>query len=183
VAGERRPGAAEARLDLVGEHQRPARVDARNVWTLARAGSCFFRASFLRATGGFDEGLGAGCDTPWQSGATADLLLRGLRAGSVLTHAPDIRVFEHDPDLPAAGTPGHDARTRHVARGAGRVHRRHYGGYACARVIARPLGTAALAFVRGRRSEAAGHLHRSVGHLEGLTGALLPAPPPPAPQG
>ncbi|WP_067831271.1 glycosyltransferase [Actinomadura kijaniata] len=178
VVSGRMVGGGGARPPL-GE--RPARIDDRNVWTLAPAESCFFRASFLRTAGGFDEGLGAGCDTPWQSGATADLLLRGLRAGSVLNHAPDIRVFEHDPDAPPAGTPEHGARARHAARGAGRVHRRHYGGYACARAIARPLGAAALAFLRRRRPEAALHLHRSVGHLEGLTGALLPAPPPPAP--
>ncbi|MGI5167457.1 glycosyltransferase family 2 protein [Spirillospora sp. CA-253888] len=157
----------------------PRPLDSRTVWTRAFLGACLFRTGFLRAVGGFDEGLGAGSGTPWQSGAGTDLLLRGLRAGQTIMFDPAVRAFEDDPDDPG---PTDRARVRHVARGTGRVYRRYYDGHACARVIFRPLGAAALAAMRRRWTESAWYLHKAVGRLEGMAGTLLPAPPPDGPR-
>ncbi|WP_067477100.1 glycosyltransferase family 2 protein [Actinomadura hibisca] len=173
-------------LDAEGDDARPGAgadgpgpLDARTVWTRAAIGACLFRTGFLRAVGGFDEGLGAGCDTPWQSGAETDLLLRGLRAGKTIVFDPEVGAFGHDPDAPG---PAHHARARHDARGTGRVYRRYYDGYGCARVLVRPLGGAAKAAARGRWAESAWYLHKAIGRLEGMTGMLLPAPPQDAPR-
>uniref|UniRef100_UPI001A955928 glycosyltransferase family 2 protein n=1 Tax=Actinomadura roseirufa TaxID=2094049 RepID=UPI001A955928 len=154
----------------------PRPIDARTVWSHARTETCFFRADLLRATGGFDEGLGAGSGTPWQSGAETDLLLRALHSGRTLVYDPGIRVYEHDPADAKASDPAHRAKARHTARGTGRVYRRHYGAYTCARVVARPLGAAVLDAARGRLPDARRHLHRAIGRAEGMTGLLLPAP-------
>ncbi|QXJ24494.1 glycosyltransferase family 2 protein [Actinomadura graeca] len=157
----------------------PCPIDARTVWSHARTETCFFRADLLRTTGGFDEDLGVGCGTPWQSGAETDLLLRALKTGRTLTYDPGIRVYEHNPDEPDTSDPVHRARARHAARGAGRVYRRHYGVLTCTRVVARPIGDALLSAARGRVPDARRHLHKAVGRFEGMTGLLLKAPASP----
>ncbi|MBW8481458.1 glycosyltransferase family 2 protein [Actinomadura parmotrematis] len=169
-------------LDPAGTPVRPAAgpdrrpLDARTVWTHAPGGACFFTAGYLRAVGGFDENLGPGGRSPWHSGAGTDLLLRGLRRGATVVYDPRVRVHERPAALDEAAL---RAEARHAARGTGRVHRRHYGGYACTRAIVRPLGTALLAAARGRWSETARHLHEAVGRAEGVYDVLLPAPAPP----
>ncbi|WP_067455652.1 glycosyltransferase family 2 protein [Actinomadura macra] len=160
----------------------PRPIDARTVWSHARIETCFFQAPVLRTTGGFDEDLGVGCGTPWQSGAETELLLRALKRGRTLTYDPDIRVYEHDPDEPHASDPVHRAKARHTARGAGHVYRRHYGAATCAKIVARPLGAAVLSLARGRIPDARRHLHKAIGRVEGMTGILFRAPGPVAPQ-
>ncbi|MGW4421317.1 glycosyltransferase family 2 protein [Streptosporangium sp. NPDC004631] len=153
----------------------PAVLDSTTVWSQAIEATCFYTSSFMRAVGDFDEGLGAGCPTPWQSGEGTDLLLRGLRSGWSIAYDPRITVYEDNPSVPAAGTRESRLRARHVARGTGRVYRRHYGRRDRLRTLARPLGGALLSVVRARWAEAGWHLQRLVGRLEGITGILLPA--------
>ncbi|WP_033424352.1 glycosyltransferase family 2 protein [Actinomadura flavalba] len=143
-------------------------VTQRTVW--ARAGAaCFYGTGFLRDADGFDERLGGGGSTPWQSGAEADLLLRALRGRRVVRHEAGIDVRE-----PA--DKADPARERHLARGAGRVYQRHYRGFDGFRAIVVPLGAAVGYAARRRWPDARRHLHRGVGHFEGLTGVLLPRP-------
>jgi glycosyltransferase involved in cell wall biosynthesis len=154
-----------------------ARIDDRSVWTKALTETCFFRAAFIEEIGGFDEELGIGCRTPWQSGAETDLLLRGLRAGRTIAYDPDLVVSEDNPADPAPSDPAYRAKARHAARGTGRVYRRHYGAARCAAVVGKPLAAALVRALQGRRAEAAWFLQKAIGRLEGLTGLLLPAPP------
>ncbi|MEV6863444.1 glycosyltransferase [Streptosporangium subroseum] len=153
----------------------PAVLDSATVWSQAIEATCFYTAAFMSAVGNFDEGLGAGCSTPWQSGEGTDLLLRGLRDGWSIAYDPRITVYEDNPSVPAAGTRESRLRARHVARGTGRVYRRHYGWRGRFRTLARPLGGALLSVTRAHWAEAAWHLQRLVGRLEGITGVLLPA--------
>jgi glycosyltransferase involved in cell wall biosynthesis len=153
-------------------------LDDRTVWTKAIAETCFFSADFLRDVGGFDEGLGIGCRTPWQSGAETDLLLRGLRAGWPLVFDPRIVVYEDNADDPRLDEPAFRAKARHAARGTGRVYRCHYGRVRCAQAVIRPLGAGLMYAFEGRWAQAGCYLQRAVGRLEGLTGFLLPAPDP-----
>jgi glycosyltransferase involved in cell wall biosynthesis len=153
-------------------------LDDRTVWTKAITETCFFSAEFLRDMGGFDEALGIGCPTPWQSGAETDLLLRGLRAGWSLVFEPRIVVYEDNPEDPQSDEPAFRAKSRHAARGTGRVYRRHYGTARCAQIVIRALGAAMVCWVRGRRPQAGWYLQKAIGRIEGLTGLLLPAPDP-----
>lgn len=152
----------------------PAVLDSATVWSQAIEATCFYTSAFMEAVGRFDEGLGAGCPTPWQSGEGTDLLLRGLRGGWSIAYDPRVTVYEDNPSVPAAGTRESRRRARHVARGTGRVYRRHYGPRARLRTLARPLGGALLSVARARWAEAAWHLQRLIGRLEGITGILLP---------
>ncbi|MWK33874.1 glycosyltransferase [Actinomadura sp. J1-007] len=175
LASGRRPATAPI-------EDEPGPLDARTVWTHAPTGTCFFRAAFLAEVGGFDESLGIGCAAPWQSGAGPDLLLRGLRAGRELASDPDVRAYGHNPEDRGASDRGHRAKARHAARGAGRVHRRHCGAYACARAVVRPLAAVAVHTACGRWPMALRSLHVAVGRAEGMSGLLLPAPRPVPPQ-
>ncbi|MEV0419694.1 glycosyltransferase family 2 protein [Streptosporangium canum] len=152
----------------------PAVLDSTTVWSQAIEATCFYTAAFMSAVGDFDEGLGAGSTTPWQSGEGTDLLLRGLRSGWSIAYDPRITVYEDNPSAPATGTRESRVRARHVARGTGRVYRRHYGWRGRLRTLARPLGGALLSVARARWAEASWHLQRLVGRLEGITGILLP---------
>ncbi len=52
----------------------------------------FYRSDVLAAVKGFDEDLGLGSGTPWQSGEETDFLLRVARAGFTVRHAPEVVV-------------------------------------------------------------------------------------------
>ncbi|MEV5754573.1 glycosyltransferase family A protein [Actinoallomurus sp. NPDC052308] len=133
---------------------------------------CFFRAAFLRGVGGFDETLGVGNPTPWQSTAGLDLLLRGLRAGWTILFDPAIAVYETGYN----GTPEdllYRVKCRHYARGAGRVYRRHYGPRLIAPILVREMGGVVFFLATGRRRRAAWCLQQIIGILEGLTGRVF----------
>lgn len=142
----------------------------RNVWDVILPG-LLVRADVFRQLGGFDETLGTGSATPWQSGEETALLLRHREEVSAdFTWLGAIEVCNpHD-------TAGLDARHRRrklrgYARGYGRVLRLH--GYGL-----RALMRALLAGVTfGLRHEApytaldGGAV--AVGRLEGFVGVVL----------
>ncbi|MCO5989117.1 glycosyltransferase [Actinoallomurus spadix] len=171
---------------LVGTPGRPAqftsfadrrmRLDHRTVWTSAIENCCFFRRAFLRAVGGFDEDLGVGAASPWQSGEGTDLLLRGMKAGWPILFDPRIVIVEYNPELPSLGERAYHVKARRYARGTGRVFRRHHGIGSQVRVVVRPLAAAALSLARGRRALALWYLQRAIGRIEGITGRVLSGP-------
>lgn len=61
----------------------------------------FLNREGVRKVGDFDENLGIGSSTPWQSGEETDYLLRFLEAGYPVLRAPSVRIF-HDADNPAS---------------------------------------------------------------------------------
>lgn len=182
-------GAVSGRL--VGAPGRPAqlesfgdqrmRLDHRTVWTSAIEATCFFRRDFLGTVGGFDEDLGVGAASPWQSGEATDLLLRGLKAGWTVLFDPRIVVNEHNADALSLDERAHRTKARRYARGTGRVFRRHYGPGAQIRIVLRPLAAAALTIACGRWTRTGWYLQRAIGRLEGLSGRLLPGPSGSAP--
>ncbi|MCO5969995.1 glycosyltransferase family 2 protein, partial [Actinoallomurus soli] len=134
--------------------------------------SCFFSARFLRSVGGFDETLGVGNPTPWQSTAGLDLLLRGVRRGWTVLFDPAILVYETGYN----GTPEdhlYRIKCRHYARGTGRVYRRHYGPGTVALILGRQAGGVVYFLLTGRGRRAAWCLQQVIGLVEGLTGRLL----------
>jgi glycosyltransferase involved in cell wall biosynthesis len=183
-AGAPSAGAVSGRL--VGTPGRPAQftsfgdrrmvLDHRTVWTSAIENCCFFRRAFLGAVGGFDEDLGVGAASPWQSGEGTDLLLRGLKAGWTILFDPQIVIIEYNPELPSLGDRAYHIKARHYARGTGRVFRRHHGLGLQARVVFRPLAAAAFSMACGRCALAMWYFQRAVGRVEGLTGRVLRGP-------
>ncbi len=59
----------------------------------------FYRTAVLEAVRGFDEELGVGSNTPWQSGEETDFLLRTAQAGFAVTRAPAVIVRHPRPNL------------------------------------------------------------------------------------
>ncbi|MGC2400216.1 MAG: glycosyltransferase family A protein [Acidobacteriaceae bacterium] len=60
---------------------RSQRLDSNSVLQAAASASLFIRREALRQVGGFDEQIGLGAVTPFQSGEDTDLAIRCLRAG------------------------------------------------------------------------------------------------------
>lgn len=148
-------------------------LDPSNVWEAIEPVTCISVAA-LRAVGGWDEGLGAGSRSPWQSSALADLLLR------VRPHAPTVAW---DPGFCAVGEGfargasdvALSAKLRSYGRGYGRVLStwdyplvRRLGS------IAKPLLQRGYAVgpdvlpMRARVASSVGRAEGVVGHLPGL---------------
>lgn len=123
-------------------------IERTNVWRRAISYTVFLRRPLVDRLGGFEEDLGVGADSPWQSGEETDFVLRALGAGGDLRYDPEVRVHHENPVLQ------YDVRARTRARGygmgMGRVLRLHrypvwYVSYLCAR----PLGGSLLALLTG----------------------------------
>lgn len=132
-------------LGVFHESGRAIRRD--NVWRSGNSNTIFVRAPERRHLY-FDETLGVGANTIFQSGEETDLLLRFIGAGAVLRFDPDLIVHHDQIDLhdPVAGL----RRARAYAPGQGRVLRLHR--FRRAQIFwfaARPLARAALAALTG----------------------------------
>jgi len=82
----------------------------------------FHKLECVKAVGGFDEDLGVGSATPYQSGEDTDYMLRSLKSGFCLAYAPSIIVRHstvnlRDPALPE--------KVKAYARGRMRLLRKH----------------------------------------------------------
>lgn len=82
----------------------------------------FYRTAVTAVVAGFDESLGVGCGTPWQSGEETDFALRAVDAGFAAARVPSVVILH-----PAALPPGRDMRRKlHAyARGRMRLLRKH----------------------------------------------------------
>ncbi|MGT2425284.1 glycosyltransferase family 2 protein [Amnibacterium kyonggiense] len=102
-------------------------LDRRNVWSVILPG-LLMRSDVFASIGGFDESIGTGAPTPWQSGEETAILLRHLESG-----AADFRWLPQIAVLNPHDTTGLDSQRRRrkllgYARGYGRLIRtEHYG--------------------------------------------------------
>jgi glycosyltransferase involved in cell wall biosynthesis len=148
-------------------------ISRANVWTTGIEWMVFFRRAVLEAVDGFDEAVGIGAASPWQSSEHQDILLRAMAAGFTCRYDP--AVAGHHEEI-VAGPP--DARTltkaRGYARGMGHVLRVHgfplrtRGLY-----VLRPVAAAALALAGGRGYMVPYYREVAIGRLEGATARLF----------
>ena len=126
-------------------------VTRRNYLSCGNSNSIFVTRALLVEIGGFDERLGVGAATPFQSGEEADLLLRAIAARRKLVYFPDI-VVHHD-QVDQDVTASHALRAAKYGRGFGALMRKHRFGtlYALYR-LARPMASALIALLRGDRA-------------------------------
>ena len=82
----------------------------------------FYRTAVTAVVDGFDESLGVGCGTPWQSGEETDFALRAVDAGFGAARVPSVVVLH-----PAALRAGPAMRRKlsAYARGRMRLLRKH----------------------------------------------------------
>jgi len=77
-----------------------AQVSRRGLFYAAPSISLFFNAAWVRKAGNFDEAIGIGAPTPWQSGEETDLLLRiHALGGQILRCLHIARPWHPEADL------------------------------------------------------------------------------------
>lgn len=140
----------------------------RSVWTHSIEASTVYRKSMLDVVGGFDETLGVGCPTRWQSGEGTDLLLRVMQAGGRVVYDPSFTVTEFQrPTSPD----DYLRKVRNYARGTGRVYQSWYSPWECAALVLKPGVAALTELARGRRYEASKKWQSAIGRAEGVLGS------------
>lgn len=93
-------------------------VSAQGAFHAAPSISIFFNAQFLNEIGKFDENIGIGAKTLWQSGEETDILVRIIKAGGLVLRCFDvIRPWHPNVDLSKKST-----FTKAYAYGMGRMY-------------------------------------------------------------
>ncbi|HYP85729.1 glycosyltransferase family 2 protein [Variovorax sp.] len=148
-------------------------VTLRNVFTTQIEWVVFFKRRVFDAIGGYDEDIGVGASTPWQSCEGPDITIRALRAGYSVHYDPDLnaRHPEFDTRNPNEAS---RAKGRRYARGMGHVIRKHgYGLMFLANYLVRPFGGACIALAKANFARAAYYLNVALGRAEGYAGVCL----------
>jgi len=162
VTGSARDGEGRP---AVGNWQDPAgQVTKFNVWERGVAVTIFLRKAVLQKIGGFDEDLGVGSSTPWQSGEETDLLIRALEVAPIyfrpelITLHDSIQVYNR----------AENAKAYRYALGCGYVLRKHrYPLWFLLYKLARSTAATVLSFLRGRPGKAGYHIAIFKGRLRG----------------
>ena len=156
----------EGRLAAGGEGRRSGLVTKRNVWNRGVSATMFLNRSVVRAVGRFDQSLGLGSGTAFQSGEETDYLLRCLRQHWSVGYRADLTV--HHPLPPDCRHQAAAAKSRAYGRGMGRVLRMHgHGRFEIARHLGAPLAGAAWALLSGDPARAKVRVARALGRWEG----------------
>jgi glycosyltransferase involved in cell wall biosynthesis len=191
------PGFLERAVGVLGQNDldavtgRPTSVDGRpihgrfetnaqaiersNVWTTQIEWIAFWRRALIEGLGGFDEAIGIGAPTPWQSAEGQDLMLRALCAGARCWYDPDLNGHDDGFDRRKADAV-FIAKARAYGRGMGHVIRKQRCGPRVALYfLARSIGGSAVALVTGELPLARFHLATAVGRFEGIVGRCFPS--------
>jgi glycosyltransferase involved in cell wall biosynthesis len=146
----------------------PGPVLTDNVWHRSNSNSIFLRRRVVESVGSFDEALGLGARTPWESGEDTDYLVRAVLRGARIEYDPDLVVIHPEKEL---GTTALRSLRRRDGASVGYILAKHgYPLRAKARMLARPAGGAALSLVRGDVEGARLHAEVLRGRALGLHG-------------
>ena len=143
-----------------------AELDAENVWQIIEPGMVLSRTA-LEIGGPFDEELGTGAPSPWQSGEGTHLLL-GLRGRPLTVH--------WDPGLAVLGVPEDYSLTATERRAKLRAYGRGYGyvlstwNYPLTRRVKAIGGPILRAALNNSGKALFDSLYASTGRLEGVIG-------------
>ena len=143
------------------------RIDRVTAWTTAIEWIVFFRRTALEVVDGFDNEIGIGAATPWQSSEIQDIIVRAIEAGFTCRYDPTV-VGHHEEIV--LGRPDTRAlrKARGYARGMGFVLRLH--GYSMpmqSKWILRPFAGSVVSLARGRWRMAAYYREVAIGRIEG----------------
>ncbi|MDH6180223.1 hypothetical protein M2152_000405 [Microbacteriaceae bacterium SG_E_30_P1] len=144
-------------------------VSKGNVWRVMEA-AMLVRVDAVLAAGGFDEHLGSGADSPWQSGEGTDLLLRMSASGARVHFDPDLEVRgvrETD------GLDGAARRRKLRAYGRGYGHILREWDFGARRAWAAVLGGLTLGVRQPGRFSVGDGLVVGLGRAEGVMNRLL----------
>lgn len=147
----------------------PGPCTLTNVWQRGISATCFLRRRVIDIIGKFDEELGLGSSTPWQSGEETDYLIRAIQAGLHIQYLPDLWVY-HPDSLPEYSD--RDIQKAYVSGlGMGHVLRKHsYPILFSLSTVLRPLFIAGRAFLLGNTKKSIYFMTIMRGRWVGLTG-------------
>lgn len=159
--------------DETGQLQGPRRrgmtgceCDRHSIWHYGISFNSFLRRQVIDAVGSFDESLGVGADTIYQSGEETDYFLRGLACGYRFWYRPELSVYH--PSLREIQRILRQAYP--YALGTGYVLRKH--GYSvfnlCKDFLLYSFAGAAVAFCRMNLGVARVRTRRGMGQLVGF---------------
>lgn len=143
-------------------------LNLNNVWKIIEPGMVLSKR-VLEVAGGFDERLGTGCNTPWQSGEGTDLLLRLTREKLVMKWDPDIGV-EGVSQAYGLGPRERRRKLRSYGRGYGYVLTRWK--YPFSKRIKCVFGPFAQFLSQTHQHSLLDAAYSSLGRAEGLMGAM-----------
>jgi glycosyltransferase involved in cell wall biosynthesis len=143
-------------------------IDRTNVWTTQIEWIAFWRRDLFAKIGGFDEMIGIGAPTPWQSAEGQDLMLRALGVGARCRYDPSLTGHDAGVDRNRADA-ALISKARAYGRGMGFVMRKHRLGLALpSYYVMRAVAGAMFAAVRAQLPLAKFHTATAVGRMEGL---------------
>jgi glycosyltransferase involved in cell wall biosynthesis len=162
---------------ILGRFERAAQQIRRsNVWTTQIEWIAFWRRDLLERLGGFDEMIGLGAASPWQSAEGQDLMLRALAAGARCWYEPGLNAHDKGVNRRKADA-AFVARARAYGRGLGHVMRKHRVGYLTSLYyLVRPVGGSLIATISRELPLARFHAAAAIGRLEGLLGKCFDGP-------
>jgi len=147
--------------------EKPVFIDAANIWRCAISYTIFLRRNVINTIGGFDEKLGVGSGTPYQSGEETDYLFRALKQEYRLQYLPDLIV--HHPRLNVPSERDLIAKDFRYAVGMGHVVRKNQLGFRYFLPhMCKPLVGSALSLVRCDLIGARRYLQRARGRWVGF---------------
>lgn len=147
-------------------NNQPGMLNRSTVWRRGNSCSIFVRRRVAVSVGPFDETLGVGSRTGWESGEESDFLLRALASGYRFRYVPDLTVFHDEP----VASYGQEAVRRGYRYGAGmgRVLRKHgYSVFEVAYHMLRPLAGSMVALLQGQFGRAKYHWSVFLGRARG----------------
>jgi glycosyltransferase involved in cell wall biosynthesis len=159
-------------IESVSTHRgESGEVDRTNVFISGNSNTLFARTSIAREVGGFDEALGVGAATPFQSGEETDFVLRCMGRGYRPYFVHDFVVHHDRSEIPPAAQ---IARAKTYSRGYGRLLRRHgYGMNDLGVRVGRALLRGAWCLATGDRSGTWQRLHWIRGAVAGFIAPQL----------
>ena len=139
-------------------------VTPENVWDSAISSTIFMRRSVTDRVGLFNEGIGVGAPSKYQSGEETDYLLRALEMGFHIWYEPTLTV--HHP--PLASIARLRKTTYPFALGMGYVLRVHgYSWRVLTTRFIRSFGGALFSVCKGDFAQGQIYLSRAAGQLQG----------------
>jgi GT2 family glycosyltransferase len=147
---------------------RPRECAKRNIWGCGVSTALFLRAQVCRDVGEFDENIGVGSASAFQSGEETDYILRAFAHGFRMWFEPALTVHH-----PALDSPARLLRTTYpFALGSGRILRiHHYPLHLVGAQLIRSCGGAVLSLCHVDFLRARVYLLRALGQLVGYVGS------------
>jgi glycosyltransferase involved in cell wall biosynthesis len=103
-------------------------VTKRNVWTSGNSNTLFVRRSAIPDHGGFDEGIGVGAPTRFQSGEETDFILNLMRHDACAVYISDLKICHEQ--VQRVGVAQELKRAWSYSLGFGYVLKKHNFGHA-----------------------------------------------------